>query len=166
MPQGGVVAEVGVWRGEHADIILTENKPSRLFLVDQWLHFEDPSNQNVVKHSQKDIDDIYVQVCKDFSMHPEVSVVRGCSYEIGELFPNRFFDWVYIDACHEYEPMKKDLCAWWGKIKIGGYLCGHDYEPHVGVFAAVNEFVELVDASPVVLGPRNDTNSFIIRKYE
>jgi len=34
---------------------------------------------------------------------------------------------VYIDGSHEYEGVKKDILAWLPKIKINGYLTGHDF---------------------------------------
>lgn len=50
-------------------------------------------------------------------------------------------DMVYIDAIHEYEFVKRDISLWQGKVKHGGWICGHDYCKHKfsGVVRAVDE---------------------------
>ena len=51
-------------------------------------------------------------------------------------------DFVFIDADHSYEAVKKDILAWKDRT---GFLCGHDYG-HPGVRQACDE---LLDAIPV-----------------
>ena len=46
---------------------------------------------------------------------------------------------VFIDASHDYENVKKDIEAWYPKVKFGGTLAGHDWHHHV-IKRAVNEF--------------------------
>lgn len=61
------------------------------------------------------------------------------SVEAAKLYPDEYFDYIYIDACHDYWPVKKDLEAWWPKLKPGGVFSGHDLEDS-GVDKAVREF--------------------------
>ena len=62
-----------------------------------------------------------------------------------ELFPDEYFDFIYIDADHNYDAVKSDLEAWWPKLKRGGLFCGHDYHMYgqinTDVKKAVDEFV-------------------------
>jgi len=52
-------------------------------------------------------------------------------------------DIVYIDAAHEYEPVKQDIKAYWPLVKPGGTLMGDDYsDGWPGVKQAVNELIE------------------------
>ena len=37
MPQGGVCAEIGVWKGDFSDLILRYANPKSLHLIDPWL---------------------------------------------------------------------------------------------------------------------------------
>jgi hypothetical protein len=50
---------------------------------------------------------------------------------------------VFIDASHEYEFVKSDIIAWFPKVKLNGFIGGHDYTPREpptnGVDRAVKE---------------------------
>ena len=51
-------------------------------------------------------------------------------------------DFVFIDAQHDYDSVKKDIEIWTPKLKPGGLLSGHDYQPNFkGVIQAVDEAV-------------------------
>jgi hypothetical protein len=68
-----------------------------------------------------------------------VTLHKGYSYDI---LPNLFdsFDFIYIDACHEYESTKRDIELALPLLKSKGVIAGHDYQPeHPGVVKAVNE---------------------------
>jgi predicted O-methyltransferase YrrM len=56
-------------------------------------------------------------------------------------FPDRHFDFVFIDASHKYEETKADIRLWYRKIKEGGILAGHDYNEYPEVKAAVDEVI-------------------------
>ena len=47
--------------------------------------------------------------------------------ECATRFPNSYFDFVYIDARHDYKGVLQDLTDWWPKLKPGGIFAGHDY---------------------------------------
>lgn len=57
--------------------------------------------------------------------------------------PAASLDFVFLDADHSYVAMVADLWAWRPKVRPGGLLCGHDYEPRFpGVVRAVDEAAE------------------------
>ena len=47
--------------------------------------------------------------------------------EAVELFEDNFFDYIYIDAAHDYNNVMKDINGWMSKLKTGGVMAGHDY---------------------------------------
>ena len=51
-------------------------------------------------------------------------------------------DVVYIDGDHSYQGAMNDIEIYFNKLKIGGFLCGHDYNSTSwpGVYSAVNDF--------------------------
>jgi len=62
--------------------------------------------------------------------------------EATEYCDDNSLDFVYVDADHSYEGCKRDMNAWWSKLKKGGVMVGHDYYCCVGVQRAVDEFVK------------------------
>lgn len=52
---------------------------------------------------------------------------QGYSVDVAADQSNESFDWIYIDAGHDHENMKKDLEAWWPKLRPGGLFSGDDY---------------------------------------
>jgi len=67
--------------------------------------------------------------------------IRMDSVKASQLYQDRSLDFVFIDGSHDYDFVKADIEAWLPKVKIGGYLGGHDYmDPdHLDVIKAVNE---------------------------
>ena len=49
-------------------------------------------------------------------------------------------DFVFIDADHSYASVVTDIALWLPKVKVGGWIGGHDYNPKwPGVVRAVDE---------------------------
>ncbi|NQT11572.1 MAG: class I SAM-dependent methyltransferase [Planctomycetes bacterium] len=52
-------------------------------------------------------------------------------------------DFLYIDANHEHEYVKRDIELFWPHVADGGVMAGHDYDRAMeGVVLAVNGFAE------------------------
>lgn len=68
-----------------------------------------------------------------------VVLVTGDSRD-ADRFPDACFDLVFIDADHSYAGCRHDILAYTPKVKPGGLLAGHDYQPDwPGVVRAVDE---------------------------
>jgi len=146
--RNGIVVEVGVWRGDFSAEILEHAKPKKLILVDQWKHFNDPTDDRVTAATQAEMDAMHRRVVARFLHRDDVQIARGSSLSMAEHFRRGIgegkccpFDVVYIDAQHTYEAAEKDVRAWWPTVRVGGYLSGHDYNDRCGVKRAVDEFV-------------------------
>lgn len=119
-----------------------------LFGVDCWTENPDKPEINDVSFTQDMLDQQFLKCTIDFSLNPFVKIIRNFSYEASLTFPNNYFDFIYIDAAHDYESMVIDLDAWWPKLKSGGIFSGHDYIEYdvtwrgkkCEVYRAVNEF--------------------------
>lgn len=142
LPKDALIAEVGVWRGDNASLILDVAKPKRLILIDQWLKVEDDTNHDKMRRTEEAIDGTYRHVVVRFSAERNVAVLRMPSLEAATLFQDRIFDMVYVDANHHYEAVLPDLLTWIDKVKLGGILAGHDYTGRPGVRQAVDEVAE------------------------
>lgn len=121
--KGDICAEVGVWEGDLTFEILKRN-PLKLHLIDPW------KNQDVIDRcysrvGQEKLDKIYEKVSNEFGKLSNVEIHREFSTNVS--FSTQYFDWVYIDADHSYDAVKKDLEFYYPLMKKGGYLCGDDY---------------------------------------
>jgi len=67
---------------------------------------------------------------------------KDYSYNIVDNFDDNSIDFIYIDADHTYESVKRDIELYLPKVKDGGIIGGHDYRPEwKGVVEAVNEML-------------------------
>ena len=137
-------AEVGVRTGWFSKYIL-ENTKMKVYAVDPWEDNAELSNAEAV-----------FQECKErlSSFGERCEMVKGYSPEISDKFENESLDFVYIDGLHDYESVKKDIAAWWEKIRSGGVLSGHDFNRFKwsGVVRAVEEFCQENDLKYYLTG--------------
>jgi predicted O-methyltransferase YrrM len=68
-----------------------------------------------------------------------VTILKGDSQILHTSIKEKF-SFIFIDANHEYESVKKDLNNYYAKLNEGGIFAGHDYTENCGVPIAVNEF--------------------------
>lgn len=67
-----------------------------------------------------------------------INLFKGASVDASKTFDDFSLDLVFIDACHKYECVYKDITHWLPKMKNNGILCGHDFCDHFsGVKKAV-----------------------------
>lgn len=105
LPQSGIVAELGTYRGEFARDIRQLNRPRELHLVDiDYSLFRDEGlvGPDVIRHV-------------------------GYTHETIATFPDAHFDWIYIDADHSYAGCLRDAQASAPKVRPGGYLVFNDF---------------------------------------
>lgn len=68
----------------------------------------------------------------------QTSVITATSQAASNKI-NGTFDSIFIDACHEYESVVKDIQLWLPRLNPRGIIFGHDYwANHWGVMEAVN----------------------------
>ncbi len=166
VPKHSVCCEVGVWRGEFSRRIYTFVEPKKLYLVDPWFFFTEADYfpaEKLEKYSQRAQDIRHADVMEKFTKEMKdgsVEVIRKSSMEALKLFEDNFFDFVYIDANHDYEFVKEDLEHYYTKTKSGGLISGDDFRLD-GVRRAVTEFVDRLGIASH-LEIKND--QFLIRK--
>jgi len=171
LPEEGVCAEIGTWRGDFAATILSSRRPRQLHLVDPWEYrtdagYEHASYGGQREDGQREMDAMYESVIDRFRSEidgGQVIVRRLRSFDAAASFADESLDWVYIDADHSYEGVKRDLDAYLRAVKSGGCLAGDDYG-HVdrwfgdGVTRAVDEFSDRC-ADLTIIGTQ-----FLLRK--
>jgi len=122
--KNGLCIEIGVFKGEYSKEIL-KNEPKMLYMIDVWKSIEngyDDSTNNKyhtdVFKSASEIADLFIN---------NAIMIRCESIKAASLVNDETVDFLYIDANHAYEAIKKDIDTWFPKVKKGGIFGGHDY---------------------------------------
>lgn len=148
MPKNSICAEVGVFRGDFSRDILKIVKPRKLFLIDAWTYSKDYHATNYSNDANQANYNLNYERTKQRMLGKQnVEIIRGRTEETLKSFPNNYFDWIYLDADHRYEFIKKDLEQAFLKVKPLGFITGDDYVDNIeestkffGVIKAVTEF--------------------------
>lgn len=143
MPKGGVAAEIGVWEGKFSQKIIDLTQPRELHLIDPWLYQPEFGNTGFGrKKNETRMDEMFHEVRDRFAAKPEVTVHRAMSKEALESFPDRYFDWVYIDGNHNEPFVGEDLELARRKVRPGGIIAGDDFNWQTEIGAPVRKAVE------------------------
>lgn len=137
MPKNGIVAELGVDKGNFSEEILKRTQPNTLHLIDVW-------NSERYHKGLKTV--VETKFEKEIESK-KIILNLGLSTEVSDQFPDAYFDWIYIDTEHSYQVTKAELEKYASKMKPGGIIAGHDYINGIwttmiryGVIEAVCEF--------------------------
>ena len=145
------ICEVGVFASQNFKRYLYSN-PKIVVGVDAWINDGNPGH-NDSSFTQEQLDDQCEYFKKLMQSHPSVRLYRMMSDEAAKNFPDEYFDLIYIDADHSYEGCKKDLEAWWPKVKSGRFFTGDDYShSHAPVNKLKFEVIRAVDEFAAKLG--------------
>lgn len=124
---GKVGIEVGSAYGESAEV--AAQILGRLYCVDSW-----PDGAEEVE----------AEFDRRMAAFGNIIKMKELSHRAAGQFPDESVDLVYIDAAHDVESVRQDILAWFPKVRMGGFVCGHDYDDgpdalHPGVKQAVDE---------------------------
>lgn len=154
IPKGGLMAELGVFKGEFSVKIDEICQPDELILIDSWTG-ERLYSGNVDGNHRNGVRQYYTGEELYYLTEMNIKECRGivtmlkANTDVLRAFTDNIFDMIYIDADHSYEGVLNDLINAYHKIKNGGYIMGHDYEHNMhktnnsysfGVKKAVDEF--------------------------
>ncbi len=149
MPKGGIVIEIGVWRGEFSGKILDALNPTKLCLIDPWKSFEDHDALAFSgREKEKTMDEIFNSVVELYQTQiksGQVVVMREMSDTALKKFEDGTISFAYVDGDHSYEGVKADLENLMPKLAIGGVMAFDDYHRRGwwgdAVIRAINEFL-------------------------
>ena len=123
-----VGVELGVQRGLFSATILAQwQSCTKYVLVDLW---EKQKNYNDVANNAN-----HVAFMEETArrMEPfkqkgvDVEICRNYTTSCVERYADGTFDFIYVDARHDFKGVYLDITEWWRKLRIGGIMAGHDY---------------------------------------
>ena len=165
--------EIGVAEGRYSEKLLETSNLKTLYLLDIWETYDPILPNEPIDIERKPYGEMrYQRVIKNMQKYGErAKIIRGDSKKIFKDFSDYFFDFIYIDANHEYEHAKQDIINWYPKCKINGVFAGHDYVNEMtrrgwcGVKQAIDEFCYSKNITPsYTLGTKNCPSSWYLIK--
>lgn len=119
LPKNGNILEIGTLAGDYAEYLLS-TMPKSLDLVDVFEanDWRDLNRFNKQGH--------YDFVKNRFKNNPEVSLIKGYSNEVMPTLTKKY-DYIYIDANHDYEHASQDLNNSIPLLVKGGIIGLNDY---------------------------------------
>jgi hypothetical protein len=152
--EGDILVEVGVFLGKSLSYLMEvaagSDKNLNIYAADLFKITPDqgdgamPWDQNAREWEKENggEDALWNEYNKYMNEHPNKEILkqsfRENSWDSAQNFEDKSVFCCFIDASHLYENTKRDIEAWYPKIKDGGILAGHDYNR--GVKRAVDEF--------------------------
>jgi len=131
------IAEIGIHTAKSPKVILKAcNKIISEYIgIDPYRVFK-----GSMCKTEEECTEIYVDVMRRLRKYPQFRLIRETSAEAHKVFPDEYFDFIYIDAAHDYEHVYEDITLWLPKLKKDGIFAGHDYwKKFPGVVKAVQE---------------------------
>jgi len=144
--------EVGVFAGGHAKAMLDNTDLELLVGIDPYKTYKVGGMPNGI-NDQEDMN------CLCSLVRLRLNTYRFRLLRMGsdEAFPVlsigwEKFDFVFIDGCHTYEQLKKDLDNYSTLIRKGGVIACHDYKhpTYTVLTTAVDEFAKLHNTKVVI----------------
>ena len=113
----------------------------KYYLIDIWdrqdINYKDSANVDRSTHDQ-----FYEETRETLEKYKSrtdlVFVRKYTSAAVADIEDNSL-DYIYVDARHDYCSVTEDISLYWGKLREGGVLAGHDYM----LGSTLEEFVEV-----------------------
>jgi hypothetical protein len=143
LQRGAVCAEIGVEHGGFSELLLERTVPRELHLIDSW--------SSTTTKFQKKQDFRYVYVLNRFKkeiLEGRVLVHKQTSESALGLFPDEFFDWVYLDGSVDPVVVHNDIFGYFKKVKNNGRLIVAGYSDNYKHTARYKTVQELLSTNP------------------
>lgn len=123
--------ELGVAAGSFSARMMHSGKFAKVFGVDTY----DDYYHHV---------DEYREALRVVGLENNYSLLRMSFEEARELFPEGFFDFIYVDGfAHTGQEGGQTLADWFSRLKVGGVMAGDDYHDDWPLVQwAVNDFAD------------------------
>ena len=124
-PQNGVWVELGSWLGRSAAYCVVElersNRLGPFYCIDTWQGGVEHTGWSELATLRADFERNLLPI------RDRVTPIVAESWTAAEQFRDESVDFCYVDAGHTLECVRRDIEAWWPKIKPGAYMAGDDY---------------------------------------
>lgn len=135
-----IMLEIGTLGGDYADLLI-KTKPQKLDLLDTY------ESEDIHKLNRFNKDNHYEYIKNKYSDNKNVKLIKGLSDLMLPILNKKYYDYIYIDADHEYASINNDLHNSIKLLKEGGVIGLNDYlmfdknNNEYGTVFVVNKFL-------------------------
>jgi predicted O-methyltransferase YrrM len=133
------VCEIGTYRGESTTIFLNEFKTLEEYVGVDPYSIDFNSDDLFTPELVKQIENEFLEKIKDY---PSAKLLKKSSVDASKDFPDQYFDFIYIDGCHQEASVISDINSWLPKVKKGGFISFHDIDNNQ-VQSAISKFFSI-----------------------
>ena len=133
------VCEIGTYRGESTKIFLSEFKNIDEYVGVDPYSVDFNSDGLFTPELVKEIENEFLAKIKDY---PSARLLKKSSVDACKDFPDQYFDFIYVDGCHQEASVISDINSWLPKVKKGGFISFHDVDNHQ-VQSAISKFFNI-----------------------
>lgn len=157
----GAFAELGVYKGDSADLIHQMDESRKFYLFDTFEGFTktDLSGETgkAATYTTKNFADTSIEKVRSRLKSDQFIFCQGYFPDTAKGLENEKFALVNMDA-DLYKPTKAGLEFFYPRLSRGGIILIHDYNPDwPGIVKAVDEFVATIPEPQIVLPDQDST---------
>lgn len=142
------VVELGSFAGVSSELFALFC--GKLYCIDRWESYREIEESNKLLMAEQRFD----SMCMNYT---NIVKLKMDSVDAVDNFADGSIDLVYIDTDHSSEQVEREINAWYPKIKLDGWIAGHDINMPT-VFNVVMDYFD-----PTMVEFFNDT-SWITKK--
>jgi predicted O-methyltransferase YrrM len=153
--------EVGCKEGRTTGHVLKTVPEARAVAIDPWM-VQTAASADAETYDKWNFAQIEAEFWTNVGdAKDRCQMIRKTSAEAADIIVGPF-DLVFIDARHDYDSVLEDIHLWWPKIRLGGMICGHDFNHKwPGVERAVAQSFNLMH-----VGVASDSVWFVIKQTD
>lgn len=124
-----VVVEIGSWKGKSTFCLAKGLINGKLYAIDPFNAEGEQGTKEIYEQTKGEIEliDQFKETMTRFRLINKIVVLQGYSSQFIVNFKE--IDLLFIDGDHSIEGCKYDFSSYSPKIKKGGYIAFHDYDP-------------------------------------
>ena len=137
VPPGGVVVEIGSFRGRSALVMASAlSDGAQLVAIDPHAGGDRGPREIEAEAARGEADNrAFLANLRTAGVAERVRHVRSTSSEALGSVPGEI-DVLYVDGAHRFAPARDDLVRWGGRVRDGGVMLVHDSFASIGVTLA------------------------------
>ena len=118
-----VGAEIGVEQGAYSARLCKNIPGLKLYSIDSWIAYK-----GYREHVSQSKLDRFFETARERLAEYDCVIMRSFSMDAVKMFPDGYFDFIYIDGNHDFKNVANDIIEWEKKVRVGGIVAGHDFK--------------------------------------